>query len=150
MTEYNDVQCDKRNSYRHRVKQEKAAATVTDKDDEDDAGEAATVPVNGEANGHAEAEGIERPAKKLKAESGKAVSADPDGMDDDADDAEQDGDQDGDDGEDGEEGADDEPEDEDVPDDDEADEDEAEGVANDDEGVRGGLRDEALDDVDSD
>ena len=87
-TEYNEVQCDKRNSYRHRVKQEKAAAAadVDASKDGDDGAEAAHLyaQTNGTGNGHLEADDeVGRPAKKQKGLDGAVVNVDGDDEDDD-------------------------------------------------------------------
>lgn len=90
--EYNDTQCDKRNSYRHRVKAEKAAAGVPveeggDAADATDATDASLLAaqLNGVANGHADAEGgdDERPAKKFKGTDGHVVITPGEPVDDD-------------------------------------------------------------------
>ena len=136
-TEYNETQCDKRNTYRRKVKEEKAAAAERSAPDAPDDPDTAT-GANGAVNGHAEGEGEDedRPAKKFKAEDGSAVAPDANGLDDD----EMDGDQDGE-----QEAADDRLDDDD--------EDESEPVVLvDPENVAAGgvVRDEALDDLDSD
>ena len=149
--EYNETQCDKRNTYRRKVKEEKAAAAVVEEgetptDHQTDGG------ANGTTNGHAEVDDEDRPVKKLKAENGTAVPPDPDGMDYDEPNGEQEGGHDEDD--------DDDHQDDDVEDDeDEAEEDgtnETPGVTlmddqEDDELVTmNDMRDEALDDPDDD
>ena len=98
LTEYNDIQCDKRNTYRRKVKEDKAVVPTPDAEG-GEAPEAATaIPTNGTANGHVE-DDEERPAKKQKGEEGDALPPDDDAMDEDVPDGEQedmqeDGDQD--------------------------------------------------------
>ncbi|SMQ46865.1 unnamed protein product [Zymoseptoria tritici ST99CH_3D7] len=145
---YNEIQCDKRNTYRKKVKEEKAAATQ-------EGGEGGSKD-GGSTNGTNSDpivltdrtepdDGGERPAKKMKGEGGEAVQADQDG--DDADDDEGDDDQDGDDqddeGDDG--GADSEVDEENDESGDDTMEDALEEIEE-----RGELRDEALDEPDSD
>lgn len=81
--EYNEVQCDKRNTYRRKVKEEKAAAAaVVDGDDISKDGNPMEA-TNGIVNGHDGADDEDRPAKKLKAEDGSAIAPDVDGLEDD-------------------------------------------------------------------
>ncbi|QIX01940.1 hypothetical protein AMS68_007457 [Peltaster fructicola] len=126
LKKYNETQCDKRNSYRHRVKQEKAAAATTT-----------------EPNGNAMDE--DRPQKKQKGPEGDAILLSDDGP--------YDGPDDGPDDDElidaqlnAEEAADDSEEDieDDVVDDVEEDEEVEEPLE------RGPVRDEALDEPDSD
>ncbi|TKA82909.1 hypothetical protein B0A55_01160 [Friedmanniomyces simplex] len=90
--QYNDVQCDKRNTYRRKVKEDKAAVVPEGGEGGEITGEAAAAPGNGDtngtANGHAPIDD-ERPAKKQKGETGDAVSPDQDAMDEDGPDDEQ-------------------------------------------------------------
>lgn len=156
--EYNEVQCDKRNSYRRKIKQEKEAAapTTTGAPGEGEGQDESTISMissdHNAANGRASRdEGIEPPSKKVRREPGDEVD--------------EDGDEDDEGGED--EGGEDEEElaDEEVPEDgdedeeaDEVDDEETEEVneaeSPDDHqpaSLQMGLRDEALDDeVDSD
>jgi hypothetical protein len=173
MAEYNEIQCDKRNNYRRKVKEEKAAAGPAGGTEGEGEGEVDGRPRSspqvlvpptsegqeGASNGHMDGEerdgeGGERPTKKLKGENGTVVPSDAD-MDDRNDDPD-------DDGQDGPESADDDDEDDD--DDDDADELATDEDNSDDEMVTmedaletqpqhevgGGMRDEALDDPDSD
>lgn len=129
------MQCDKRNSYRHRVKQEKAAAAA----DATDKGENTALEgqANGDANGHVETDGAERPAKKLKGPDGVVVTTPGVGAEDD--DVDDEGEDDEGEDADEEDGADETMED--------ADDDDEEEVEEDGEnGERGEVRDEALDD----
>lgn len=81
--EYNEVQCDKRNTYRRKVKEEKAAAaTVTEGDDASKDGDVME-STNGVLNGHDGGDDEDRPAKKLKAEDGSALAPGADGLNDD-------------------------------------------------------------------
>jgi DNA polymerase epsilon subunit 3 len=154
--EYNDTQCDKRNSYRHRVKAEKAEKTGGEGNDAADATDASLLAaqLNGVANGHAEAgdQDGERPSKKFKGTDGHVVITPGEPIDEDdvgdmgadADDDEEEGD---------EEGDDDEPEDDDGDDDDDDDEvaDETmEGMDEPEMDGRGEMKDEALDGNESD
>jgi len=72
VVEYNDTQCDKRNTYRRKVKEEKAATTTTTTQDGDseapkDADGPETSTNDRTTNGHTAAEGDdERPAKRIK------------------------------------------------------------------------------------
>ncbi|KAK5123102.1 hypothetical protein LTR85_003300 [Meristemomyces frigidus] len=148
LKKYNDTQCDKRNTYRRKVKEEKKAADpVTEEGTAEPKEGEATQATNG-TNGHVETEmdDADRPAKKLKGDAGQAVAPDADGLQDDEVDEEPD--------------ADDHEDDE--GDDDGADEDEieeSEGEEGQDQTMedpadeteeRGELRDEALDEPDSD
>lgn len=145
MTEYNETQCDKRNTYRRKVKEEKAAAAAKD-GDEPAQEESAAEAINGQLNGHAEDEDMERPFKKFKAQDGAAVAPDADGMDETEDIIDNPDDE-----------ADDQ-QDDDVDDEDQAedeaqdggDEDADEDDERDDIAAAAGLRDEALDDPGSD
>ncbi|EMD01184.1 hypothetical protein BAUCODRAFT_61755 [Baudoinia panamericana UAMH 10762] len=75
LKKYNDVQCDKRNTYRRKVKEEKAAAAATGEHDEPSATEENDAQAaNGVANGHDALGDDERPVKKLKGGSGEAVA----------------------------------------------------------------------------
>ncbi|KAK4634720.1 DNA polymerase epsilon subunit D [Fulvia fulva] len=153
LKKYNEIQCDKRNTYRRKVKEEKAkdappegegdaegaASGVASKDGE-------VVPgANGTANGHADIEDGERPVKKLKGDAGVAMAP---GADD-ADDEDMADDQDAD-ANDDEEAADDDVEDEDDEDQTMEDALEEQEPEDDDDDERGELRDEALDEPDSD
>jgi len=135
------MQCDKRNTYRRKVKEEKAAAAPADGESEGPKDNGALTTTNG----HAAEVDDERPTKKFKGQSGEVVAPEPDAMDD----ADEDGQEDAD------ENA-DEDEDDDVPDDDvdDVDEDEVQDETMDEPGEevdgRGELRDEALDEPDSD
>ncbi len=84
--EYNDIQCDKRNTYRRKIKEDKVVAVPADGEGGDATGATAAAPANGETNGtpngHAP-DADERPAKKQKGEAGDAVSPDQDAMNDD-------------------------------------------------------------------
>jgi len=145
--EYNDTQCDKRNTYRRKVKEEKAAV-VPPGEGEGEAESNVTVDgvpeaTNGATNGHAHVDDDdERPAKKFKGEGGEALAPDADL----ADDLDEDGQQDGDDDVDEDDGVDDV---------DDADEDEAQNESMDDplDDMEAELRfesgDEALDEPDS-
>ena len=160
--EYNDTQCDKRNTYRRRVKEEKAAAAVVAPSSDGKEGEVGEVVViDGEVsttngtNGEGDANGVdaERLVKKRKVENGNAVppEAELEEEDDDGDDEDGDGDDE-----------EEEEEDEDEEDDGRGEEsDSAEGdsalvdrLEEDEEEVedeeRGEMRDEALDEPDSD
>lgn len=79
--EYNETQCDKRNTYRRKVKEEKAAAVVKDADETPADGDT-TTSINGGLNGHAEGDDADRPTKKLKGDDGSAFAPDPDGTED--------------------------------------------------------------------
>jgi DNA polymerase epsilon subunit 3 len=136
------VQCDKRNNYRRRVKEEKAAA-VTQNGDEAAADGANPAP-EGAVNGHTTQDDTERPAKKQKGEDGTATLPDADQLDDDDLNGEQD------DGQNGGDDPDDDVEDDLIEDEDDADEqdeqDETMEEPTEDLEDRGELRDEALDD----
>lgn len=112
------------------MKQEKAAAAADATDKGEDT--ALEGQANGDANGHVETDGAERPAKKLKGPDGVVVATPGVGAeDDDVDDEGEDADE--------EDGADETMED--------ADDDDEEEVEEDGEnGERGEVRDEALDD----
>ncbi len=90
MTEYNEVQSEKRNAYRKKVKEDKAASTSKDAGEGDTTIDGETVVegetvegANGTANGHVEGGDADRPAKKLKAGNGTALNPDLDAMDED-------------------------------------------------------------------
>ncbi|KAL1586866.1 hypothetical protein WHR41_03996 [Cladosporium halotolerans] len=147
LKKYNDTQCDKRNSYRHRVKAEKAAAAGGAAGEALDATDASLLAaqLNGVADGQegAEGEGGERPAKKFKGEGGTVVITPGEPVDDaDVEEMEEEDGDEGEDGEDEEEGDDDEGEEDDEDGADEA----MEGVEGGEMDGRGGMRDEALDD----
>ncbi|CAK1356131.1 DNA polymerase epsilon subunit D [Cercospora beticola] len=151
LKKYNDTQCDKRNTYRRKVKADKDAATDKPTGEGETSeiakdGEATAATTNGASNAGAEDE-TDRPAKKLKAENGAAVTpgGDEDMVDDDGDDEQDANDQD-DEEEDDEEGAEDEVPDEEESEDDQPMEDALEEQVED----AGGIRDEALDQSDSD
>jgi len=153
VNKYNEIQCDKRNSYRRRVKADKPpagdATNGKDGEDADDAtissGSAARGAINGSTtNGEAE-----RPSKKARTEPGDDI----DEGEQDGEDAEEDGGEDAteEDDEDDEESGDEAEDDDDEMDgaDEEADgrlgdEDEDDGM------MANGIRDEALDEPDSD
>ena len=85
VVEYNDTQCDKRNTYRRKVKEEKATATTTTTTQDGDSeapkeADGTETSTNGTTtNGHIATEGDdERPAKKLKGDGGEAVGLEPD------------------------------------------------------------------------
>ncbi|KAF2771645.1 histone-fold-containing protein [Teratosphaeria nubilosa] len=143
LKKYNDIQCDKRNTYRKKVKDDKAAAAEKETPSEGGPnGESAAATANGATtNGHTEGENGERPAKKLKGDTGQSVVRDADDetsrQDEDDHDEDVDDDDDGD-----EDGADN--------DDDAEDEAQDEDAADDVEEERGEVRDEALDGSDSD
>ena len=147
--EYNETQCDKRNTYRRKVKEEKAAAAAKDGTDADVSmfskdGETAKSAEDGAVNREGGDEDAERPAKKLKGENGSAAAPD---MADDVDD------EDGDDEQEAEENDDDADEDgaeDDVPDEESDDEDQTMEDALEEQPDRSEMRDEALDDPDSD
>ncbi|KAK1060968.1 hypothetical protein LTR74_011427 [Friedmanniomyces endolithicus] len=86
LKKYNDIQCDKRNTYRRKIKEDKVVAVTADGEGGDASGATAAAPANGETNGtpngHAP-DADERPAKKQKGEAGGAVSPDQDAMNDD-------------------------------------------------------------------
>lgn len=127
------------------MKEDKKAAEPSQEDgaEEPKDGEAAQ-PTNG-VNGHDEVDDAERPAKKLKGEAGHAVAPEADGLQDgDADDEPDADDHEEDEGD--EEGADDEEEDSEE----EEGQDETMEQPADEVEERGELRDEALDEPDSD
>ncbi|KAI7651456.1 hypothetical protein KC318_g15684, partial [Hortaea werneckii] len=152
LKKYNDVQCDKRNTYRRKVKEEKKAGEGTTENDIEASRDGEDVPITNGINGYGETDDLERPMKKFKGEGGQAVAPNADGLHDaddvdgepDADEQEiEDGDEDaGDDVED--EAEEDEAQDETMEDHDDVDDDD------DDEGSRTRSRDEALDEPDSD
>jgi len=142
VAKYNEVQCDKRNSYRKRVKADKAAVDPEDGKDTDAMDDTDAAISNAVANGKRSGED-EPPSKKIRREPGDEAH-------------------DGDEDVEGE-GPDDEPEeDEDEEEEDDGEEPEAEEEAEDDEPadegmqeddddlVSGEIRDEALDEPDSD
>jgi DNA polymerase epsilon subunit 3 len=138
--EYSDIQCNKRNTYRRKVKEEKQAASQLEGDQAAAEGDT-SIATNGELE-HAEGDDADRPIKKLKADDGTAVDPDTTGLDD------EDMEDEVDDVPDGDDQADDEGDDE-VEDEmeDEEDEEPAEVAREaDDEVAVGGMRDEALDD----
>lgn len=151
LIEYNEIQCDKRNAYRRKVKEEKAAATP--QENGEDAEAAPDAPGPGASNGDPivlidpSSDAAERPAKKLKGETGEAMQPGDEEVDDadeaDNDDTEMNHDAD----EQDEEAEDDEVDDEEDTDgsDDDTMEDAQEEIED-----RGELRDEALDEPDSD
>ncbi|KAI5369913.1 Putative transcription factor CBF/NF-Y/archaeal histone domain, histone-fold [Septoria linicola] len=155
LKKYNETQCDKRNTYRRKVKADKDAAVekeggegdTTEIGDTSGAPPASSPHTNGASASNVEDDAA-RPAKKLKGEHGTAIKpgADDDMADDDGDDDEQDGnDQDEDD--------DDEAVDDEVPDEDESEDDQPmEDALEEQEAEASGNRDrdEALDDPDSD
>ncbi len=106
------MQCDKRNTYRRKVKEDKAASAPKDGEEGDTTIEDETIEgANGAAtNGHANGDDADRPTKKLKGDDGAAVAPDVDMEDeDDAGDEGQEDDQDEpDDGDDVHDGDDDE------------------------------------------
>lgn len=150
--EYNEIQCDKRNAYRRKVKEEKATAPSGENGENEDGSTDVGGP--GASNGDPivlidpSSDAAERPAKKLKGDDGEAVQADDEDPDD-ADEIENDDtemNQDAD--EQDEEAVDDDVDDEEGSDgsDDEMMEDAREHL----DEERGELRDEALDEPDSD
>ncbi|EME50092.1 hypothetical protein DOTSEDRAFT_119071 [Dothistroma septosporum NZE10] len=152
LKKYNEIQCDKRNTYRRKVKEEKAKDAPKDGEGDEEGVEGNTTEngdvlasANGAANGRADTEDGERPMKKLKGDGGAAFAPGADDADDEdiADDPDADVNDD-------EEAADDDVEDDDD-DEDQTMEDaleEQEPEVEEDE--RGELRDEALDEPDSD
>ena len=152
VAEYNEAQCDKRNTYRRKIKEEKAAAAARDVLEGGKEGEDVTEGANGIVNGHVEGEDAERPVKKLKAEDGTAMAPDVDGTEDEEMDVDHEGDQD-----DVEEQQEDEDDEDGDDEDDDTDDQEIEvsGTTLDEADLDGirvepGMRDEALDDPDSD
>ena len=147
--EYSDIQNNKRNTYRRKVKEEKQANAQLDDDQAPREGEAVE-GMNGAVNGHANGDDEDRPVKKFKGEDGSALAPDVDGLDDeDMDDTQDAGPDDEEDHavDDDEDEGDDEAEDED-----DEDEDPSENVIHpdpNDEVAVGSMRDEALDDPDS-
>ncbi|KAK6395215.1 hypothetical protein LTR65_000684 [Meristemomyces frigidus] len=148
LKKYNDTQCDKRNTYRRKVKEDKKVTEPAPEDGLEEPKDGETTEAINGTNGHAEAEteDAERPAKKLKGDAGQAVAPDADGLQE----GDMDDEQDADDHED-EEGE------EDGADEDEEDESEGEEAQDqtmedpgDETEDRGELRDEALDEPDSD
>ncbi|TKA25727.1 hypothetical protein B0A50_05823 [Salinomyces thailandicus] len=87
LKKYNDIQCDKRNTYRRKVKEDKKAAEPGQEGEAPkDGTDPLPTPING-INGHVEADGTDdadKPAKKLKGEGGQAlpVDAETDGLND--------------------------------------------------------------------
>ncbi|KAK5734843.1 hypothetical protein LTR17_008613 [Elasticomyces elasticus] len=97
LKKYNDIQCDKRNTYRRKVKEDKTPAESAGGEGEQTAADAVASPAvvaDVDTNGHASPEDDERPAKKQKGETGDAVSPHADAMDEDGPDGEQDDGQD--------------------------------------------------------
>ncbi|KAK4560320.1 hypothetical protein LTR86_005515 [Recurvomyces mirabilis] len=144
LKKYNDTQCDKRNTYRKRVKEEKTVTVVPGEGEGEQAADSTTPLANGTANGHATEDDAERPAKKVKGDAGLALPPDPDSVEDeDVDEANGDIPDDADDQE-------DEPEDDDVDQDDDAEDDDGQDETMEDPADqledRGELQDEALDD----
>ncbi|KAK5134980.1 hypothetical protein LTR08_005932 [Meristemomyces frigidus] len=80
LKKYNDVQCDKRNTYRRKVKEDKKVEEPIKGDGTEAPKDAETAEVTNGVNGHAQADDAERPAKKLKADAGHAVPTDGDGL----------------------------------------------------------------------
>lgn len=121
-TEYNEIQCDKRNSYRHRVKEEKAKPSGDEITAPSDAvvvgAESTATAVQGDIsmNGAAQDHETGPPSKKLKGTGGEVVATPGEQVDDeDVDEVEpdvEDAEDEGDDGEDGEQDGEDEIEDE--------------------------------------
>lgn len=150
--EYNEIQCDKRNAYRRKVKEDKAAAAPQENGENAEA--LPGVPGAGATNGDPillidpSSDAAERPAKKQKRETGESAQLDDEEADD-ADDAEND---------DTEMNQEVEEQDEEVEEDDVDDEEASDGSDNDVmedareelEEARGELKDEALDEPDSD
>ena len=141
VSKYNEVQCDKRNSYRKRVKADKAAVDPEDGKDTDAMDDTDAAISNAVANGERSGED-EPPSKKVRREPGDEVDdADEDVEDEGPDDEpEEEEDEEEDDGE--------EDEDEEAEDDEQANEGMQE--EEDDDLVTGEIRDEALDEPDSD
>ena len=147
--EYTDIQCNKRNTYRRKVKEEKQANAQLDGDQGPTEGDMVE-GMNGAVNGHANGDDEDRPLKKIKGEDGTAFVADVDELDDEDMDDTQDAGLD----EEEDHPADDEEDEGDDEGEDEEDEDEdpSEKVVDadpEDEVAVGGMRDEALDDPDS-
>lgn len=138
------MQCDKRNSYRRKIKAEKAVADPpsADGDAMDDTTISAVSREHSMINGRSRNGETEPPSKKLRREAGDDVDDEDedveDGIDEEADDIPEDD-------EDGEEEDAVEGEDE-VDEDEEAGEDKMQEDGMDDDRVRGGMQDEALDD----
>lgn len=84
LKKYNEVQCDKRNTYRRKVKEDKAAATAPELGDDNQDGETAG-GANGTMNGHINGEDADRPAKKFKADDGTAIAPNANGLEDEMD-----------------------------------------------------------------
>jgi len=144
---YNTIQCDKRNSYRRKVKEEKAAQSANGESKDPSANGDAANADDASANGHDDGEdGEDRPAKKMKRENGDAEAVDLDDADDEEGNGGVDLDDHVDEDEEGEGGEDDDVED--VEEDDGHDETLDETMGEVDE--RGEERDEALDEPDSD
>lgn len=150
-TEYNDVQCDKRNSYRRKVKEEKAATSSSSMPaDGEQADESfVSVPVAESAaatNGRAREGETEPPSKKIRREAGDE--------DDDVDDDEADAGDDAEDGDEDEGEGEEDGEDEEMEEVEDAEEPVEDGLDADDvldrETLGADVRDEALDEPDSD
>jgi len=140
VAKYNEVQCDKRNSYRKRVKADKAAVDPEDGKDTDAMDDTDAAISNAVANGKRSGED-EPPSKKIRREPGDEVDDGDEDVEDEAADDEPEEDEDGEE-DDGEEAEDEEAED---------DEQAEEGMQEDDDDlVSGEIRDEALDELDSD
>nr|POE54877.1 dna polymerase epsilon subunit d [Quercus suber] len=80
LQKYNDIQCEKRNTYRRKVKEEKASTTAVTVEIPVSTDKKPTASVQGAgslANGHVD-DGP-RPAKKLRTESGQAIVPDGEG-----------------------------------------------------------------------
>ena len=146
------MQSDKRNTYRRKIKEEKAITTGTEADANGDNGskdKSTTDATNGDASAHTDGEDAERPFKKFKAQNGAALAPDADGVDETEETIDdQDGDVDEtmeDDADDDEQADDAEVEDEEEEEDEDADDDDRDDLA-----AAAGLRDEALDEPGSD
>ncbi|EMF17729.1 histone-fold-containing protein [Sphaerulina musiva SO2202] len=165
LKKYNEMQCDKRNTYRRKVKADKDAAAEKEPGEGDTSevakdGEAPASATNGSAaskSANGNDNNVGRPTKKLKGENGTAVpKADAEMRDDDDDDNDdEDDDNDEDDDEqdaheqeedEGEDGA----EDEDVADEEESQDEQMVDALEEQDEDASGMRDEALDDPDSD
>ncbi|EME89177.1 uncharacterized protein MYCFIDRAFT_185572 [Pseudocercospora fijiensis CIRAD86] len=149
LKKYNETQCDKRNTYRRKVKEEKAAAAAKDGTDADVSmiskdGEAAKSAEDGAVNHEGDDEDAGRPAKKLKGANGSAAAPQ---MSDDVDDDDGDDEQEA---EDNDDDADEDGAEDDVPDEESDDGDQTMEDALEEQPDRRALRDEALDDPDSD
>ncbi|KAK3099041.1 hypothetical protein LTR53_019204, partial [Teratosphaeriaceae sp. CCFEE 6253] len=85
LKKYNDIQCDKRNTYRRKVKEDKVTIAPDGGEGEEVPAETAKAPANGTdaANGHADDDDAERPAKKLRGDDGSALAPGQDDMEED-------------------------------------------------------------------